>query len=294
MDRGSVGGAELMRVYGCAIPTDAAPATVAAWLTRAMPLIPQHVLRGAFEKRDVKMNGVRVRRDEPVIPGAVIEVYTAFEGGVPVVYEDERILLIDKPAGSSAQDDGRGGMTAVGVLTDRAAGAYQPRLCHRLDNQTSGLMLLAKDDEAEGLLLTAFRERTLDKRYIALVRGEMRPPSDLREAYLVKDAENARVRVVSHPTPDARPIATRYETLSFADGVSRVEVTLLTGRTHQIRAHMAYLSHPVLGDDVYGDRAFNRRLKAPRLMLCAVRLTLYVGGSLRYLDGRTFEIAAPF
>ena len=283
-----------MRLYRYDIPPDAAQSTVAAWLARAMPLVPQYVLRDALDKRDVKMNGVRVRRGDPVIPGASIEVYTPYSPVIPVVYEDARILLIDKPAGLSAEDDGRGGMTALSVLTERAGDAYRPRLCHRLDNQTCGLMLLAKDDESEALLLTAFKERTLDKRYIALVRGEMRPPADLREAYLIKDAENARVRVVSHPTPGAKPIATRYETLSYHDGVSRVEVELLTGRTHQIRAHMASMAHPIIGDDVYGDRAFNRRLKAPRLMLCAVKLTLCAGGALQYLDGRTFEIPPPF
>lgn len=283
-----------MRVYRFDVPLDTPDMTVAAWLLRALPLLPHHLLREAFDKRDVKMNSIRVRRDERIIPGSKIEVYTAFAPGIPVVYEDARVLLIDKPAGLSAEDDGRGGMTALSVITERAENAYQPRLCHRLDNQTSGLMLFAKDDEAEAILLTAFRERTLDKRYIALLRGEMRPEKDLREAYLIKDAKNARVRIVSHPTPGAKPIATQYETLFFDGSVSRVEVALITGRTHQIRAHMAYIAHPILGDDVYGDRAFNKRLKAPRLMLCATRLTLRLGGVLKYLDGRTFEIPAPF
>ncbi len=283
-----------MRVFRFDIPADAAETTVAAWLARALPLLPQHMLREAFDQRDVKMNSARVRREEKIVPGAKIVVYTAFSPSIPIVYEDRHILLIDKPAGISAEDDGRGGMTALSVMIDRAEGAYLPRLCHRLDNQTSGLMLFAKDDESESILLAAFKERTLDKRYIALVRGEMRPPKDLREAYLVKDAQNARVRVVSHPTPGVKPIATQYETLSYHDGVSRVEVALLTGRTHQIRAHMAYMAHPILGDDVYGDRAFNKRMKATRLMLCATKLTLFTTGILQYLDGRSFEIAAPF
>jgi len=163
-----------------------------------------------------------------------------------------------------------------------------------LDHPTSGLLLLAKDDESEQALLEAFKERTLTKVYQCLVRGEMRPKEAVKEAFLIKDAKAAKVRVITHETPGAQPIATKYETLSFDGTISRLRVTLLTGRTHQIRAHMSFLSHPLLGDDKYGDRNLNKRLKVNALKLCACELTFHAGGCLSYLDGRTFSIHPPF
>jgi 23S rRNA-/tRNA-specific pseudouridylate synthase len=121
----------------------------------------------------------------------------------------------------------------------------------------------------------------------------MKPPKAECRAWLVKDARRAKVRVTDRPEPDARPIVTGYEVLESGP-VSRLRVHLVTGRTHQIRAHLAALGHPLLGDDLYGDREFNRRDKARSLKLCAVSLTLDTGGRLPALDGRTFTIEPPF
>lgn len=123
-------------------------------------------------------------------------------------------------------------------------------------------------------------------------RSDEAPAATCR-AYLVKDARAARVAIFDHEVPHSKPIVTAYETLE-AGPVSRLRVHLITGRTHQIRAHMAALGHPLLGDDVYGDRAFNRRQHARRLMLCAAELTLDTGGALPQLDGRRFTVICPF
>lgn len=283
-----------MQVYEAHVPENIPPQRLEAYLCRAFPLLPPHVIRAALQKKDVKQNGIRAGRDAAVLPGARVQLYTAFAAALPPVYEDDRILLVNKPAGISCDEDGRGGMTVLSLAQRAAGGAYQPRLCHRLDNQTSGLLLLAKDDEAEQLLLSAFQERTLEKVYECLVRGQMRPEKATVKAFLVKDAARSTVRVITHETPGAQPIETMYETLSFDGTLSRLRVTLLTGRTHQIRAHMAFLSHPVLGDDKYGDRALNKRMKTTSLHLCAQSLTLHVQGSLSYLDGRNFSITPPF
>ncbi|MBQ4074289.1 MAG: RluA family pseudouridine synthase [Clostridia bacterium] len=283
-----------MRVYEVIAPEGAENLRLENYLFQALSLLPAHVIRDAFKNRDVKMDGKRVQRDTPVAPGARILLYTNFAPEIAVVYEDERILLVNKPAGISCEADGRGGMTILSLMTEYAMGAYQPRLCHRLDHQTSGLLLLAKDDESEACLLDAFKERKLEKVYHCLVRGEMRPPKALKEAFLIKDAAQAKVRIITHETPGALNIATQYETLAFDGTLSRLRVTLLTGRTHQIRAHMAFLSHPILGDDKYGDRALNKRLKANGLKLCAAELTLHAGGLLSYLDGKKFVIDPPF
>ena len=283
-----------MRVYEAIVPREAEGMRLDGYIASSMPLLPARTVKAAFARRDVKMDGRRLPADAPVAAGARVQLYTEWTLELPVVYEDGRVLLVNKPAGISCDDDGRGGMTVLSLLTEKAGGAYVPRLCHRLDHPTCGLLLLSKDDESERVLLDAFRERKLEKIYQCQVRGEMRPPADTREAYLIKDAEQAKVRVITHMTPGAVPIATRYETLAFDGEVSRLRVTLLTGRTHQIRAHMAFLSHPILGDDRYGDRALNRRLKARSLRLCATEITLHAGGVLSYLDGKTFSIDPPF
>lgn len=290
----AVGGAELMRVYEAAAAEKAEGMRLRQFIAQAMPLLPAHVTRDAFDRRDVKLDGKRAGRDDAVYAGALVRLYTNYEVTIPVVYEDENILLLNKPAGITCDQDEWGGMTVLSLMAERAKGAYRPRLCHRLDHPTRGLLLLCKNDASEQLLLDAFRDRKLEKIYECLVRGEMRPEKDTKTAYLVKDAKNAAVRVVTHETPGALPIATQYETLDFDGTLSRLRVTLLTGRTHQIRAHMAFLSHPILGDDKYGDRALNRRFKTTELKLCATRLTLFAGGELSYLDGKTFSIPAPF
>lgn len=268
-------------------------------LRRFLPEVPSTVLQASFRRRDVKINGVRVKQDARVHTGDTIHVFCMEQAVelIDVVYEDDDVLLINKRAGISVEPDEKGGVS----LTELAArhvraknpDARAPQPCHRLDNQTCGLILFAKTEKAEAVLVQAFRERTMDKRYVCLVRGMMKPPAATCRAWLRKDAEAARVTILDHPAPGAKPIATEYETLESGP-VSRLRVHLITGRTHQIRAHMAALGHPLLGDDIYGDRAFNRAKKARRLHLCAQSLTLDTGGALPQLDGRTFSIPCPF
>lgn len=270
-----------------------------ACLRRFLPEVTPAALRASFQRRDVKLDGRRVKPDARVAAGQRVQVYCMEQTApaVDVVYEDADVLLVNKRAGVSVEPDDRGAPSLVELChrhlqrTDPAA--PPPRPCHRLDVQTCGLTLLAKHEEAERILLEAFRERTMDKRYVCLVRGMMKPPAATCTAYLLKDAEAARVTILDHPAPGARSIVTAYETIESGP-VSRLRVHLLTGRTHQIRAHMAALGHPLLGDDVYGDRSFNRLHKARRLMLCAASLTLDTAGALPQLDGRTFTIDCPF
>ncbi len=269
-------------------------------IRKHLPQVPQRTVQQSFTRRDVKLDGKRVKPDVRVAAGQRVELFCMEQNAplIDVVYEDEDVLLINKRAGVSVEPDERGGVT----LTDLAAqhvrqtapDAPAPVACHRLDNQTCGLTLFAKNARAEAILTRAFKERSMDKRYICLVRGMMKPPAATCKAYLVKDAKAAHVTIHDDAVRGSRPIITEYETLE-AGPVSRLLVHLVTGRTHQIRAHMAALGHPLLGDDVYGDRAFNRQMKVQgRLCLCAARLTLDTGGELPRLDGRTFTVKCPF
>ena len=288
-----------MAVYTFQIEASAEGQRIDACLRRFLPELSAPVVREAFRRRDVKLDGRRVKPEARVSAGQTVQVYCMEQSAPPVdvVYEDEDVLLINKRAGVSVEPDEKGGASltelALRYLRLRDPTAHPPRPCHRLDNQTCGLLLMAKTPEAEEILVRAFRERTMDKRYICLVRGMPKPPAATCRAYLLKDAQAARVTILDHPVPGARAIATAYETLE-PGAVSRLRVHLLTGRTHQIRAHLAALGHPLLGDDVYGDRAFNRLHHARRLMLCAASLTLDTGGALPRLDGKTFSVACPF
>ena len=292
-----------MAVKTVVIPPDAEGMKTGLFLRRVLPSLPESVVRRVFSARDVKLDGTRVSRDTPVHAGQTLSVYlpaaSAGAESLRIVWEDEDILLVNKPAGISVEADEPGGLSLTDLCRLHAESVsggsafFVPAPCHRLDNRTSGLCLFAKNEHALAVLLEAFRQRTVEKYYTCLVRGVMKPPAAVCNAWLLKDADRAVVRILDHEVPGARPVVTGYETLESGP-VSRLRVHLITGRTHQIRAHLAALGHPVLGDDLYGDRAFNRLQKTRTLKLCATELTLNTGGKLPALDGHTFRITPPF
>lgn len=204
------------------------------------------------------------------------------------VYADAQLLVVAKRAGVevSAADAGEASLQA---LLTPYFGPVTP--CHRLDANTEGLVLFARTEEAEAALLAAFREGRVDKTYHALVLGRMEQREATLSAWAVKDAEQGLLRVYAAPSEGALPIQTGYRVLAEAEGYSFLEIRLYTGRTHQIRAHLAYLGHPVLGDDKYGDRATNRAFGRKRQALLCFRLALNEppGSPLAYLNGRVFE-----
>ena len=287
------------------IPPDADGQRVADYLRSALPDLPESVLRRVFASRDVKLDGTRVSRDQRLQEGQHLKIYipdssagsVSSAPSLSVVYEDDDVLLVNKRAGISVEPDARGGTTltdlCVQYVRRNNPEAFPPAACHRLDNRTCGLCLFAKNQQALDILQDVFRSRKLEKYYVCLVRGIMKPPEAVCHAWLVKDAFHARVRITDHQEPGAKPVTTGYETLESGP-VSRLRVHLITGRTHQIRAHLAALGHPLLGDDLYGDRDFNRREKARSLKLCAVSLTIDTDGRLPALDGKTFTIDPPF
>ena len=275
--------------YAVTVPMHVPKATMAVYTRHAFSLLPENVLRSAFSARDVKMNGVRVNRDTLVQPGAEVTVFTPYHAAFPAIFENQWLLAMDKPAGISCDADAYGSITALDWAKIYANGAYEPRMCHRLDNRTSGLLLMAKDGETEQALQRMFAEHAGNKTYVCLARGTPDPAKAVRTAYLRKDAKRSRVQVLNQEAPGAKPIETAYEVLCPGT-ISLLRVMLLTGRTHQIRAHMAFLGHPVLGDDQYGDREFNRKWGNGALMLRSVGLTIQTGGALPEIDGITLTV----
>ena len=265
---------------------------------RMLPDVPEYALREAFQKKDVKVDGKRVGLDATVVPGAEVKIYTrdieAKRITIPVVYEDEQIMIVFKPAGISCEADSKGGRTLTqALMLQMPELKTEPLLCHRLDNPTEGLIVLAKSDKVQQLMQDAFRERCVHKEYTCMVLGTPKPEHAVLEHYLIKDAKHASVRVTPHQHGDAKHIVTEYHVLQKGE-CSRLRIQLHTGRTHQIRAHMAFVGHPLLGDDQYGDREANKHYKARRLMLCSTSLRFETKGELAYLNGREFTCKPTF
>lgn len=265
---------------------------------RMLPEVPEYVLREAFQKRDVKVNGQRVGIDATVVPGTEVKIYTRdLEPRQPlirIVYEDENVLVVFKPAGISCEPDAKGGKTLPELLSlQKPELSCSPLLCHRLDNPTEGLIILAKSQEVQLLLQDAFRNHQVKKTYTCVVLGTPSPSHAVLEHYLVKDAKHARVCITPHEGKDGKKVITEYSVLQKGE-CARLKVQLHTGRTHQIRAHMAFIGHPLLGDDQYGDREANRFYKARKLMLCSTGLSFDLPGSLSYLNEKNMSCQPTF
>jgi len=265
---------------------------------RMLPEVPEYVLREAFQKRDVKVNGQRVGMDAKVVPGAEVKIYTrdleSKQPTVSVVYEDDNILVVFKPAGISCENDTKGGKTLTQLVREQKSElACEPLLCHRLDNPTEGLILLAKTEAVQIEMQDAFRKHQVQKEYTCVVLGTPEKQHAVLEHFLIKDAKRANVRVTTKESTGAKRIVTEYTVMQNGES-SRLSIRLHTGRTHQIRVHMAYIGHPLLGDDQYGDREANRYYKVRRLMLCSTKLTFSIDGRMRYLNDMTFTCQPTF
>lgn len=238
--------------------------------------------------RDIKVNGVRVSKNTELEAGDTVAYYTTPKEESALTYntvfEDENLLVADKFAGVSTE-----GLKAQ--LNER--GAYFA--VHRLDRNTSGLIVFAKTERAEAELLNAFKERRLKKLYIAVCRDCFVSERATLTAYLKKDKDAALVKIYDKPVSGALKIITEYKVAERKDGLALVNVCLLTGRTHQIRAHLAHIGCPVLGDEKYGDNDLNGRygLRRQCLSACELRFSGLCGG-LEYLNGRVFKSGFGF
>lgn len=235
-----------------------------------------------LKNRDIKVNGKRVDRDQPVYTGDVVTYYlTKKQQEKPayyVVYEDDNVLIADKEDGVNSE--------AVFAALSRQGEYY---FIHRLDRNTKGLIAFAKTESASVELLSAFKTHTAQKTYLAKCFGVPKKSQGVFTDYLKKDGGRSLVKIYSQPILGAEKIVTEYRVISTNGETSLLEITLHTGKTHQIRAHLAYYGCPIVGDMKYGVTAKNKALSCARQQLISKRLTFSFDGTLSYLNDQIFE-----
>ncbi len=238
-----------------------------------------------IKSKSVKINGVRVGTDMNVNAGDVVYIYLADreKDSIEVVYRDDNILVVNKNSGIEVQGEGSLTERINNILTDVVAVPV-----HRLDRNTMGLVVFALNKTAENELLASFKDRDIDKTYNCIVVGAPQKPSAKLKAFLFKDAKKSLVYISDVPKKGYLPIETHYSILKKMGELSLLEVKPVTGRTHQIRAHLAYLKTPILGDGKYGINKINRRYRVKTQLLCCTKITFHFAkGTLKYLDGKS-------
>ena len=236
-----------------------------------------------LKNKDIRVNGVRTGKDIVLQSGDTVRYYLLRareeKPAYYVVYSDENVLIIDKESGVNSE------AVFAGLRRVYGDDCY---FIHRLDRNTKGLLVFARNAQAETELLELFRDRRVEKIYHALCFHEPKIPQATLTAYLKKDSHNALVRIYDTPVNGAEKIITEYRVLARDGETTKLEVVLHTGKTHQIRAHLAHIACPVVGDMKYGDTARNEASKTTRQRLVAKCLILRSSGVLSYLNSRTF------
>lgn len=290
------------------------------WLGKTLPLLPAPLAQKYIRLKRVKVNGKGSKRDVRLQEGDLLQLYindeffdtprednaflAVFRPQLDIVYEDENLMLLNKRPGLLCHADEHEKVNTL--ITHIQAYLYQkkewnprdehsftPALCNRIDRNTAGIVMAAKNAETLRILNLKIKDREIAKYYLAIVHGKMSPPAGKLEGFLLKDEEKAQVKVYDHPIPGGKSAATLYKTLKVNRGLSLVECELLTGRTHQIRAQFAAAGHPLLGDGKYGRERENKAYGRSFQALCSYKLTFTFptdAGLLEYLRGRTFTV----
>ena len=287
------------------------------FLRKAVPLLPPSLLYKSVRQKRIKRNGKRCDIGEKLIAGDQIELYINDEFFTPsplpflhapakvtVLYEDAHILLADKPAGMLVHEDDSGTADTLiyriqhylykaGTYRPEEENSFAPALCNRIDRNTGGIVIAAKTAEALRILNQKIKDREIAKYYLCLVHGVPQEKEATLKGYHLKDAKTNTVRIHAHSLPGAKTAVTKYRLLAQKNSQSLLEVELLTGRTHQIRAHMASIGHPLVGDTKYGVNRMNRNTPLRYQALYSYKLAFAFttdAGALEYLRGQVFEV----
>lgn len=240
-----------------------------------------------LKHKDVKVSGVRVSKDILVDAGEIVEVYLSEEKPV-IVFENDDLIVARKPQGiETINENYEDFKTRVQNFLKQEVYAV-----HRLDRNTEGLVIFAKNERAKMSLDKAIKNREIEKFYLAEVVGVPEKPQQNLVAYLKKDAEKSLVCVSDKKLAGFEEIKTNYKTITNNDLLSILEIKLVTGKTHQIRAHLSHIGFPVLGDEKYGDSLVNKKLRKKYQCLCAYKLVFHFEKQdyLSYLNGKIVEI----
>ena len=287
------------------------------FLSKAMPLLPPALLQKYIRIKRVKCNGARCQRDQRLREGDVLQLYindeffeqprednlflTLFQPKLDILYEDENLILVDKRPGMVVHADETEKVNTLlqaylyqkREWNPKWENAFAPALCNRIDRNTGGIVIAAKNAGALRVLTAKIREREITKKYLCVTLGRMTPPQGKLSCFLLKDEAKKLVTVHHHPVPGGKSAVTLYRTLQSRGELSLVEAELLTGRTHQIRASFAGAGHPLLGDGKYGRGEANRAYGETRQALYSYFLRFDFptdAGELEYLRGKEFQV----
>lgn len=287
------------------------------FLTKSFPNLPQSVLYKCIRTKDVKLNGKRCEISSRLQEGDELSLYWQEEffqkspkeydflkapDKLSILYEDENLLLADKKPGLIVHPDEnyhfdsliariQHYLYAKGEYRPEEENSFSPALVNRIDRNTGGIVMAAKNAEALRVLNQKVKDREMHKLYLCVVCGHLREKEGLLTGYLEKNEAQNRVYIHSNPVQDGKSIRTRYRVLEERRDFSLVEVELLTGRTHQIRAHFSSIGHPLAGDGKYGKNALNKKTGFPYQALYSYKLIFDFstdGGALEYLNHREF------
>lgn len=254
--------------------------------------LSRNTLYKAFRKKDIRVNDVKISSDTVVQAGDVITVYIIDDllmGNTTFakIYEDENILIVDKPVGIEVT-----GENSLTSILEKEYPFISP--CHRLDRNTVGLVLFAKNKESLEILLYKFKNREIEKHYLAKVFGIPSKKADTLSAFLFKDNKKSMVYISDTFKKGYVKIETAYTVIetNVKENYSILDVELHTGRTHQIRAHLAYIGFPIIGDGKYGINEINKKFRCNTQQLCSFSLTFRFksdAGILNYLDKKVYK-----
>ena len=295
------------------------------FISKNLPLLPAGLMQKYIRIKRIKVNGARAQRDTRLKEGDLIQLYindeffdkpreenmflTLFHPNLDIVYEDENLMLLNKRPGLVVHaDETEKVNTLINHIqaylyqkrewNPRWENAFTPALCNRIDRNTGGIVIAAKNAETLRIMNQKIRDREIDKRYLCITLGAPRPAEGKIECFLFKDEKKKQVFVYHRPVPGGKTAVTKYRTLQKRGELALVEVELLTGRTHQIRASFADMGCPLLGDGKYGIGAKNKRYGETRQALYSYRLTFDFptdAGILEYLRGKSFQVdTVPF